>query len=193
MPPLHFSKPLTRWWTDGRHGRPHSHLSAHSAPLHLSAPISRWAEHGAATCRPRCFTGTSPKSCHGQHFPKPLLLIHPFTVNTVLMCVNHSNGLASALSQCGSCLRGLRKQMDGHADWCGFINSPRDRSKLCRPCTSHSGALRTEPSQTWGLWGGGAGLHSWRLWRCLLIWKLRCGQGVSLWLINVEVKQWDFL
>ncbi|XDV50394.1 hypothetical protein PO909_019457 [Leuciscus waleckii] len=56
-------------------------------------------------------------------------------------------GLASALSQCGSCLRGLRKQMDGHADWCGFINSPRARSKLRRPCTSRSG-LRTELSQT---------------------------------------------
>lgn len=37
--------------------------------------------------------------------------------------------------------------MDGHADWCGFINSPRDRSKLRRPCTSRSGVLRTELSQ----------------------------------------------
>lgn len=84
---------LTHWWTYGRHSRPHSHLSARSAPLHLSAPISRWAEHSAATCRPECSMGTSPKSCHCQHFSKPLLLIHLFTVSTVLMSVNHSNGV----------------------------------------------------------------------------------------------------
>ncbi|KAA0718020.1 Netrin receptor UNC5B-b [Triplophysa tibetana] len=29
--------------------------------------------------------------------------------------------------------------MDGHADWCGFINSQRDRCKVLRPCTSRSG------------------------------------------------------
>lgn len=69
VPHLLYPKPLARLWTDGRQGRPHSHLSAHSAPLHFSAPISRWAEHGAATCK--ALQGHLLKAVTSNALPNP--------------------------------------------------------------------------------------------------------------------------